>query len=132
MPIATAIAEVHAKTVSRAIARCAEARRKTVRNGGATRRNLRHSEVTERTQISVWRTSQEHGVSQQRGTSPQVQNQDQDKGAAGPTAQSVALWQQQGPNLSFNRTRHGVRPWPRGAVVHDAPRGQGRTPRHAG
>ena len=35
-------------------------------------------------------------------------------------------------NKSFNRTRRGKPPWPRGAEVHDAPRGQGALPRRAG
>jgi hypothetical protein len=38
-----------------------------------------------------------------------------------------------GPNPSLNRTRNGVRPWPRGAhCVYPAPRGQGHTPLRAG
>ena len=36
------------------------------------------------------------------------------------------------PNRSFNRTANGMAPWPRGAVVHHAPRGQGTTPSSAG
>ena len=36
------------------------------------------------------------------------------------------------PNKSFNRTANGMAPWPRGAVVHHAPRGQGAMPSSAG
>jgi hypothetical protein len=36
------------------------------------------------------------------------------------------------PNRSFNRTANGMSPWPRGGVVHHAPRGQGATPSSAG
>jgi hypothetical protein len=36
------------------------------------------------------------------------------------------------PNKSFNRTANGMAPWPRGAVVHHAPRGRGATPSSAG
>jgi hypothetical protein len=35
------------------------------------------------------------------------------------------------PNPSLERTRNGMAPWPRGAVVHVAPRGQGATPSSA-
>lgn len=35
------------------------------------------------------------------------------------------------PNPSLEPTRYGSRPWPRYAVVHDAPHGQGRPPPHA-
>ena len=35
------------------------------------------------------------------------------------------------PNPSLERTANGVAPWPRGAVVHVAPRGQGATPSSA-
>ena len=35
------------------------------------------------------------------------------------------------PNPSLERTRNGVAPWPRGALVHDAPHGQGATPLRA-
>ena len=128
MPMDSVIEGLRAKTASRTIEGLAEA----VRKYGARRTTLRHSEVNEKTQTALCCTSLKLGASQQRSTSPQVQNQDQGNGAAGTTAQSVAPSPQQGPNLSFNRTRHGVRPWPRGAVVHHAPRGQGRTPRHAG
>ncbi len=36
------------------------------------------------------------------------------------------------PNQAFNRTPHGMRPGPRGALVHAAPHGPGHTPRGAG
>lgn len=36
------------------------------------------------------------------------------------------------PNMPLNRTRHGRPPWPRNALVHHAPRGQGGLPRRAG
>ncbi len=35
-------------------------------------------------------------------------------------------------NLTLNRTANGMAPWPRGAVVHHAPRGQGAMPSSAG
>lgn len=35
------------------------------------------------------------------------------------------------PNHSLEPTRSGVAPWPRGTVVHDAPRGQGAMPARA-
>ena len=33
---------------------------------------------------------------------------------------------------TFNRTANGMAPWPRGAVAHHAPRGQGTMPLSAG
>jgi hypothetical protein len=36
------------------------------------------------------------------------------------------------PNMSLNRNAIGMSPWPRGAVVLLAPRGQGATPSSAG
>jgi hypothetical protein len=35
------------------------------------------------------------------------------------------------PNPSLERTANGMAPWPRGAVVHVAPRGQGAIPSSA-
>jgi len=35
-------------------------------------------------------------------------------------------------NLTLNRTANGMAPWPRGALVHHAPRGQGAMPSSAG
>ena len=36
------------------------------------------------------------------------------------------------PNMSFNRSANGMAPWPRGALLHLAPRGQGAMPSSPG
>jgi hypothetical protein len=52
--------------------------------------------------------------------------------AADPDCRVAACYTMVPPNHSLNRTANGMALWPRGAVVHHAPRGQGAMPPWAG